>query len=134
MAKATTSKSGTKSIASDEPINSPKNEILVERDGVQRTFSRLIWDQLPPKKEGWKEVKEAPSEPKTKAPAKDEKPKAKEEADKTKKSEEPKKEEAPKKFIEKTLTQEDFDANPSLADDGLKIGDTIEIEDYGKED
>lgn len=45
-----------------------------------------------------------------------------------------KKEEAPApKQVERILTQEDFDINPQLADDGLKVGDKVLVEDENDE-
>lgn len=125
MAKATTKKNSK----AEEALNSSKNEVLVERDGFQRTFSRLIWDQLPPAKEGWKEVKENPEEPKKKT----EGPKAGKKGEEGNKqpegakNQEPAKEGDPSKTTEIVLTQEDLDANPSFVEQGLKVGDTIEV-------
>lgn len=120
MAKVTNTKTG-KSQGDKPATNSKQSDILVEKNGKQRTFSRLIWDNLPEAKEGWKEVKEAPAEPAKKADAK----KTGEPA-KGKKAEDPKKEAG--ETIEKTLTQEDLDENPDLVEKGFKVGDVLEIE------
>lgn len=130
MAKVTNTKTG-KSQGDKPATNSKQSDILVEKNGKQRTFSRLIWDNLPEAKEGWKEVKEAPAEPAKKAdPKKSDENKAKDPA-KEKKAKDPK--EDPKKesgqTIEKTLTQEDLDGNPELVEQGFKVGDVVEIED-----
>lgn len=125
MAKATT----TKNSKAEEALNSSKNEILVERDGFQRTFSKLIWDQLPPAKEGWKEVKENPEEPKKKTESKSgKKGKEGDKQPEGAKNQGPVKEGDPSKTTEIVLTQEDLDANPSFAEQGLKVGDTVEVE------
>lgn len=104
MAKVNKTKTGKAQGAKTVSANSTSNSIEAERGGHRRTFSRLIWDNLPPAKEGWKEVSEAPKEPK----AASKKPKA----DDT---------------IKKVLTQDDLDLNPELAEQGLKVGDEIEI-------
>lgn len=126
MAKATTKKNSK----AEEALNSSKNEILAERDGVQRPFSRLIWDQLPPAKEGWKEVKESPEEPKKKAegPKTGKKGEEGNKQPEGAKNQEPAKEGDPSKTTEIVLTQEHLDENPSLVEQGLKVGDTIEVE------
>jgi len=122
MAKVTNTKTG-KSQGDKPATNSKQSDILVEKNGKQRTFSRLIWDNLPEAKEGWKEVKEAPAEPAKKADAKKDGSKTAEPA-KGKKAEDPKKEEGDLKV----LTQEDLDLNPDLAEQGFKVGDTVEID------
>src|SRR5690606_7084398 len=102
MAKVTNTKTG-KSQGDKPATNSKQSDILVEKNGKQRTFSRLIWDNLPEAKEGWKEVKEAPAEPAKKADAK----KTGESA-KANKAEDPKTAVAKKQSsetIEKTLTK-----------------------------
>lgn len=126
MAKVTNTKTG-KSQGDKPATNSKQSDILVEKNGKQRTFSRLIWDNLPEAKEGWKEVKEAPSEPAKKADAK-----KTDEPAKGKKAEDTKSTNAKKQAgetIEKTLTQEDLDENPELVEQGFKVGDVVEIED-----
>ena len=125
MAKVTNTKTG-KSQGDKPATNSKQSDILAEKNGKQRTFSRLIWDNLPEAKEGWKEVKEAPAEPAKKADAKKDGSKTTEPA-KGKKAEDPKKEEGGDPLT-KVLTQEDLDLNPELAEQGLKVGDTVEIE------
>lgn len=117
MAKVTNTKTG-KSQGEKPATNSKQSDILAEKNGKQRTFSRLIWDNLPEAKEGWKEVKEAPAEPAKKSDAKKDGSKTAQPA-KGKKAEDP---------STKVLTQEDLDLNPELAEQGLKVGDTVEIE------
>lgn len=41
------------------------NEVVALKNGVERTFSRQIWDHLPAGKEGFKEVVSAPPPVKT---------------------------------------------------------------------
>lgn len=127
MAKISSSTVG-KAQGANKTVNSSQSGVLAERNGKQRIFSRLIWDQLPPAKEGWKEVVESPSEPKKKSQPKSE-------DTKKSKSDKPKTEgktKASGKTIEHVLTEEDFEKNPELEAQGLKVGDTIEIEDGDK--
>lgn len=54
--------------ATVKSIQSGSNEVLAVRDGVERSFTRQIWDHLPPGKDGYQEVSEAPKAAATKKP------------------------------------------------------------------
>lgn len=53
-------------IKKGKPAN--PNEVVALKNGVERTFSRQIWDHLPAGKEGFKEVVSAPKIPAPKQP------------------------------------------------------------------
>lgn len=50
-----------------QPIKQGKpsnpNEVVALKNGLERTFTRTMWDHLPANKEGWKEVLETPKLP-----------------------------------------------------------------------
>lgn len=39
------------------------NEVVALKNGLPRTFTRVMWDHLPANKEGWKQVVETPKLP-----------------------------------------------------------------------
>lgn len=138
MAKVANKKTGKAQGAS--PANSKSNsDVIATRNGQQRTFKRLLWDELPPSKEGWSEVKESPKEPELKTSDVD-KTKAgatgsgkKEQVDNKKSGDDASKEEKKDENSStgkttKVLTQDDLDLNPELAEQGFKVGDTVEFE------
>lgn len=125
MAKVANKKTGKAQGAS--PATSKSNsDVIATRNGQQRTFSRLLWNELPPSKEGWSEVKESPKEP-TLTTSVDDKAKAGATGSGKKEPvEDPKKDK--KEPITKVLTQDDLDLNPELAEQGFKVGDTVEFD------
>lgn len=128
MAKVTQSKAGKAQGATPEPKKAT-GLIYAIRNGQKRTFRKQVWDHLPPNKEDWKEISNVPEEP----ASKEDKPKAN-----SKKAEgkvptplagdKKGSEEDSKPAKTKVLTQEDLDLNPDLAIQGLKVGETIEID------
>lgn len=150
MAKVSKVNTG-KAQGADKPEHNSNSDILVEKDGKRRAFTKLIWDHLPPEKEGWTEVKEIPSEPPAKAvdkvkdPAKvsgKNEPKTKVEKVEdpanpaTEGSKEKVKEIPSESTTSKTktiiVTQEDLDANPEFVEAGILVGDSLEIEEDGE--
>lgn len=137
----------SKTKASNSPKQAEKNEgkemkniIIAEKGGMTRKFNRLIWDNLPDAKEGWKEIRNTPSEPKTAGKKADDSKEAEKAAAAAAAAAELKKSEDAKAAgkLEGSntvvLTQDHLDANPELVESGLKVGDEIEIEEGGEDE
>lgn len=154
--KTTTArKSGvaTSESSKDQKALEGKKVIHAKRGDEERNFTLQIWNHLPPDKEGWKEVAGKPAEPQSKIdtsnPTSDQIKNAENAVLKKQAYEsyvsafgkEPEGDlsteelnqaifdnvESEKGMVDHVLTQEDLDLNPSLAEEGHKVGETIRV-------
>jgi len=155
MSKVNKSKgrqAGTASVATkDQKSLEGKKIILAEREGYTRKFSKLLWDNLPPDKAGWKESSEKPTDIPV---VKDDNDNLAGQVEFQKAllayttlfgqdpsdgmSTEDLNEAVAKKIesdnagmVDHIVTQDDLDLNAELATSGVKVGDTIKIKSEG---
>lgn len=117
---------------SGSPFSLRSDEILVTKEGETRPMRKSVFNLLGSDHNGWKEVTaEKPAEP-----AKAESTGKGKKAEKEKEPKEPKKPETGNGEGGKSennaemivLTQEHLDLNPKLAEEGKKVGDSVEVE------